>query len=59
MGRKKNIKKGDTLVGPGALITVLHIEGDTIMIQNNVMHTISKVPRKSIEHLEIHRIKND
>ena len=60
MPKKKKMKlhKGDHLVGPNASVTVLHVEGDIITIQNNFMHTIFKVPLKSLDHLEIMRIKN-
>ena len=52
------MKKGDILIGPGASLTVMHIEGKTITVQNNFMHTIYKVPLRAIKHLEIMRIKN-
>lgn len=56
---RKKIKKGDTLIGPNAAITVLNVEKDLITIQNNIMHTILKVPLKSLDHLKILKEKND
>jgi len=56
MKKKKMIlHKGDHLVGPGALIEVLHVERDIITIQNSITHDIRKVPLRSLDHLEVKR----